>query len=102
MKANEVLEWICKYDINGKDLRMVDVPEEGENEWEQNEEWWYNEIGNTPACSIPSGRYLYYYESDMETYDMYDERGAYVEPDAMIEMPVEHGFDYVYFYRIEE
>jgi len=100
MKAIHVLEWVVKESIDGEFLNLVDVPEEGENEWQQNEEWWTVWCGGCPPCPIPSGRYLYYYQSAI--CDSIYFNGQYYEPDAQIEIPDENGFDYIYLYKTEE
>lgn len=101
MKSIEVLEWICRESINGESLNIVEVHEEGEESWEQNEEWWTNMFGACPPCPLSEWRYLYYYE-DATIGEMRDARGAYVSPDAMIELPTDNGFDYIYLYKLED
>lgn len=101
MKAIDILEWICRESINGEDLNIVEVPEEGDNEWEQNEEWWTNMFGMYPPHPVSEGKYLYYYE-DAAIGEMRDLRDAYVAPDAIIEIPVENGFDYINLYKLED
>lgn len=100
MKAIEILEWIVKDSINGEFLNLVDVPEEGNEEWEQNEEWWNNWCGSCPPSPIPSGRYLYYYQSAI--CDTIYFNGQFHEPDAQIELPCEDGYDYIYLYKVED
>jgi hypothetical protein len=100
MKATEILEWIVKESINGEFLNLVDVPEEGNEEWEQNEEWWYDWCGSCPPHSIPSGQYLYYYHSVI--CDTIYSNGKYNGPDAKIELPCEDGLDYIYLYKVED
>jgi len=100
MKATEILEWIIRESIEGDFLNYVDVPEEGENELQQNEEWWTMWCGNYPPHPIPSGRYLYYYQSAV--CDTIYFNGQHHAPDAQIEIPDENGFDYIYLYKIEE
>lgn len=99
MKATEILEWIVKESINGEFLNLVDVPEEGKEEWQQNEKWWNTWCGSCPPSPIPSGRYLYYYQSAI--CDTMWFNGQYHEPDAQIELPCEDGFDYIYLYKVE-
>lgn len=99
MKATEILEWIVKESINGEFLNFVDVPEEGNEEWEQNEGWWLNQFGMYPPCPIEKGKYLYYYTSAI---DEEIDNGCYVQPDATIELSDEHGFDYIYLYKVED
>lgn len=87
--------------INGESLFLIDVPEEGENEWEQNEGWWKNMFGNEPGSPLSKGTYLYFYDCDVE-HTIKDSKGAYVAPDALIEVPHDNGFDYIYLYRLDE
>ena len=101
MNALDVLEWICRESINGESLFLIDVPEEGENEWEQNDEWWMNMLGGVPAYPMSEGKYMYYFDSD-NIGSMVDGRGAYTAPDALIEVPHDNGFDYIYLYRLDE
>lgn len=100
MKAIDILEWIIKESIEGELLNFVDVPEEGNKEWEQNEEWWNVWGGGCPACLIPSGLYLYYYQDAI--CDKIYFNGQYHQPDAQIEIPTDGGLDYIYLYKIEE
>lgn len=98
MKATEILEWIIRESIEGEFLNYVDVPEEGDGEYQQNEEWWTMWCGNYPPHPIQSGRYLYYYQSAI--CDTIYFNGQYHQPDTQIE--IENGFDYIYLYKIEE
>ena len=97
MKAIEVLDWIVKYSVNGEFLNVIDVPEEGEEEWKQNEEWWNNQMGACPPYPISAGRYLYFYSSQLAP-DVYDSRVAYVAPD----MEIECGNDCINLYKVED
>lgn len=95
MKATKIIDWIAE--IFAEDyISILDVPEEGDGEEQQNEEWWVNEVGNYPPFPIPSGKYLYYYESQIDT--IID----HTQPDAQIEIPTASGFDYINLYKIEE
>ena len=98
MKAIEILEWICRESIEGELLNIVDVPEEGESSWEQNEFWWTQMFGACPPHPVSAGKYLYFYESNMSRCDVYDSRGSYYEPDAMIES----GSDYIHLYKLDD
>lgn len=102
MKTLEALKWICRECINGEDLNLLDVPEEGEREWQQNEEWWVSTLGGYPPCPIPEGLYLCYFLS-MVGADITDEYGNVILPDAQIEIcgTGENGFDYIYLYKLE-
>lgn len=102
MKAIDVLKWICDASIEGELLNIVDVPEEGNEEWEQNKEWWYNTFGNCPPHAISSGRYLYYYQSSGIDAGIPNSRGQWEDTDAEIEIPTEGGFDYIYLYKLED
>lgn len=104
MKAKDILEWICRESINGDYLNVVDVPEEGENEWEQNEEWWYNHFGMCPPFPVVSGKYLYFYASQVFP-NVYDSNGCECDADAQIELPNEDnmwGYDYINLYKLED
>ena len=96
MKSKDILTWVIKESIEGEFLNFVDVPEEGENEWQQNEGWWNAWCGGYPPRPIPSGHYLYYYQSAI--CDKIYFNGQYHEPDAQIEI----SSDYIYLYKIEE
>lgn len=50
MKAKEILDWIIKESINGEILHYIDVPEQGDAEWEQNENWWWNMLRSLPPA----------------------------------------------------
>ena len=101
MKAIQILEWVVKESIDGEFLNFVDVPEEGENEWQQNEEWWNVWCGNYPPHPIKCGHYLYYYQSAI--CDTIYLNGQYYGPDAQIEIPDDKsGFDYIYLYKVED
>jgi len=89
MKATELLNWICRESISGEHLGIVDVPEEGYGEWEQNEGWWNEYFGGCPPYPVPEGRYLYYYTSQVSDY---------ITPDAEIEF----ADDSIYLHRIED
>ena len=52
-----------------------------------------------PPCPIEKGKYLYYYTSAI---DEEIDNGCYVQPDATIELSDEHGFDYIYLYKVED
>lgn len=95
MKAIEILDWICRESIEGEFLNIIEVPEEGENEWEQNEDWWINQMGMYPPYPIEKGRYLYYYTSAIS--DEID-NGCYVQPNATIELSNE----YILLYKVED
>lgn len=100
MKAIEILEWICRESIEGEFLNMIDVPEDGDNEWEQNEEWWNYMFGACPPHSIPAGRYLYYYYSSCgESICL---NGKEFDADAEIELQTPDGFDCIYLYKPED
>lgn len=101
MKAIEILKWICRESINGELLNTVDVPEEGDSEWEQNEGWWKNMFGNEPGSPLSKGTYLYFYDCDVE-HTIKDSKGAYVAPDALIEISKDDNFEYIYLYKVED
>lgn len=100
MKAKAVLEWIVKESINGESLSFVDVPEEGQGTWKQNEEWWLNYFGAVPSGPVPAGRYLYFYS---DTYNEINYDGKYEKvftPDVEIE--VDPNVCTIYLYLIED
>lgn len=101
MKTIEILEWIIKESINGEFLNIIDVPEEGEETFEQNEEWWLNTFGGVPPHPVKPGQYLYFYISSFRSGFGED----YMYPDFSIELPdasMTFGTDYINFYRIED
>jgi hypothetical protein len=101
MKTTDILEWIVKESINGEFLGIIDVPEEGSDEWEQNENWWIHQFGFCPPHSIPSGKYLYFYVSQMPTSWGED----YMYPDAQIEICNTgdmYDYDYINLYKLED
>ena len=103
MKTSTILEWIISQNINGKFLHTIDVPEEGEEEWQQNEEWWCEALGFYPPAPIEAGRYLYFYVSEVEE-DVWDAYNGYCEPDAEIEVCNSdhlYGYDYIHLYKLE-
>lgn len=65
MTAKEILKWAIVESINCEKLITIDVPEPGEFEWEQNEEWWMYMVGGVPPYEIPSGEYILYWERDI-------------------------------------
>lgn len=95
MKAITILDWVIEEAVCGP-IGIVDVPEEGDNEWQQNEEWWRTMFGNCPPSPMPSGKYFYYYESQISKIINYE------QPDTQIEIPIASGFDYINLYKIEE
>lgn len=97
MKAKDILEWIVRDEVEGKFLHTIVVPEEGDEEWEQNEEWWWDTLGFVPPCPIEPGKYLYFYVSEVAN-DIWDSNGGYCEPDAEIEAYN----DYIHLYRLED
>lgn len=102
MKAIEILKWIVGECISGEDLIIIDIPEEGDNEWEQNEEWWNHLVGGCPPHAIKAGRYICFYQSSGLESSIQDEHGFLIDADAEIEIPDENGFDYFYLYRLED
>lgn len=96
MKVITILEWVIEESICGEQIGIVDVPEEGDGVCDQNEEWWCAMFGNYPPSPIPSGKYLYYYESQIDT--IID----HTQPDTQIEIPTAIVFDYINLYKIEE
>lgn len=98
MEAKDLLKWIIAKSINGEFLNIIDVPEEGENEWQQNEEWWINQLGMYPPYPIEAGKYMYFYASQVLGAELED-------PDAEIEIcnaDNMYGYDYIYLYKLED
>lgn len=98
MKAKDLLKWIIDKSINGEFLNIIDVPEEGENEWQQNEEWWINQVGMYPPYPIEVGKYMYFYASQVLGVELED-------PDAEIEIcnaDNMYDYDYIYLYKLED
>ena len=100
MKTSDILKWIITESVNGEFLNTIHVPEEGEEEWEQNETWWLNTMGGLPPSAIPSGNYLYYYESAIPNRIHTNEK--MFKPDAEIELSEHDGFDYIYLYKLND
>lgn len=98
MKTIDVLKSIACCDYKENDLQIVYVPKEGENEWEQNEDWWMREIGAMPPSPIESGTYVYFNPNHVE-FTMYDKYYEVVEPDAEVELTY---MEYLYFYKLED
>ena len=86
-RTEQILTWICENSINGEFLNMLNVPSEGEEEWEQNEQWWMFAIGAVPPQPIESGVYLYYYTDCVDS-DFYD-------------YEIETGYENVYIHLIK-
>ena len=97
-----ILNWICRESINGEFLNMIDVPKEGEYEWEQNEAWWLNNFGTLPPEAIPEGRYIYYYTSQIPD-EVEDIFGMTFYPDCVMELcnsGTACDYDYIYMYKL--
>lgn len=104
MKAIQAFEWAVKTSINFEYIGIIEVPEEGDDEWQQNEAWWVNQFGSVPPAPVASGLYMYFYASQIAD-DVRDERGAIIEPDTQIELcndDTAYGYDYINLYLIEE
>lgn len=100
MKTSIILEWICRKNINGKFVNIIEVPNEGDKEFEQNEGWWIDTFGGLPPFPIAEGKYFFYYESAISYCIQHD--GILYAPTAQVEIPVVNGYDYVYLYLIED
>lgn len=92
MDIGNILAWIVNKSISGAYLNIIDVPEEGDEDYEQNEEWWMQTLGACPPRSIPSGKYLCFYADCYYDFDYPEE-----QPDSEIE----NGDDKIYLYKIE-
>lgn len=97
MKTKDVLKWIVKQSIQGELLGTCNVPEQGEAEWQQNENWWWRFCGGLPPAPVESGEYLYYYTSQIPDF-IETEQGAF-HPDAEVELSCG---SYIYFYKLED
>ncbi len=100
MKAKQILEWIVKESVNGEFLNFLEVPDEGTEEWEQNEEWWISQLGATPPAAIQAGRYLYYYSDQLEMIDYDGQMQKCFTPDVIIESVSDNC--YIFLYRMED
>jgi hypothetical protein len=60
MDIKKILSWIVDDSINGEFLYIIDVPEEGDESYEQNEEWWISMLGACPPYPVKPGKYLYF------------------------------------------
>ena len=98
MKTKDILEWVCKESINGEFLDTIEVPDEGVEPWEQNEEWWLGHFGMCPPFPIPRGKYLYFYTSQVFQ-NVCDSSGCECDADAQIEL---WGDDYINLYKLED
>ena len=97
MKAIEILEWIVRESIEGVDLLLIDVPSVDDEDVPQNDEWWYNMIGESPEEMIDAGRYLVLYPDDARDF-ICTPTMEYV-PDATIR--INDGETIVYLYKVE-
>ena len=103
MKATTLLLWICRENATGEDMLMVDVPEVGEKESEQNESWWNNQFGLVPKKMAPAGKYMAIsetkYFNNKDSY-VYDEDYNKIEPD--VELTFDDGGHHQWLYRLED
>lgn len=100
MKAKDLLDWLCQSSMDCKNVNTIIVPNEGEGESEQNEDWWFDMFGGVPPCAANAGKYLYYYDS-VHPYAVLINGECYA-PDVTVEIPTDDGFDYAYLYEIED
>ena len=97
MKKSKILDWILDNGVNPILLQRINIPEEGDDEDKQNEEWWIDLFGGAPSAPVMPGKYLYYYASRIFTdKPEYDFQIEICNADNMF------GYDYVNFIRIEE
>ena len=59
---------------------VLNVPEEGEGENLQNEDWWIENVGGLPPASIPAGSYVCVLDM------MLSDAAQVYQPDAQVEM----------------
>lgn len=87
MKAMTFLLWICRENVSGEELLIVDVPEEGNEEWEQNAGWWQHQFGAVPDKMVPAGKYITIYEgqyfNNKDSF-VYDDDYKKIEPDVTL------------------
>lgn len=104
MKAIEVLNWIIRESIEGEILNTIYVPKEGREQGLQNWKWWDAMFGARPRKCLEQGTYLYYYRSSTNEFFGYitDVTGKVRIPDAIIDLPTESDFDYIYLYKLED
>ena len=98
MKAIEILDWIVRESIEGEDLLLIDVPSVDDEDMPQNDEWWYNMIGESPEEMIDAGIYLVLYPDDARDF-ICTPTMEYV-PDATIR--INDGETIVYLYKVED
>ena len=97
MKKSKILDWILDNNINPILLQRINVPEEGDEEYQQNEEWWIDIFGATPSAPVMPGKYFYFYASRVVADELeYDAQIEVCNEDTMF------GYDYINFIRIEE
>lgn len=120
IKEKELLRWMFESEIIDGDCEMcgmVDVPETGEGEGCQNEQWWREKfLVHAPENPLPAGCYLYFYDCDT----FYDDREVPPGHDAAVNYRLrEHQNQielcddnvsedevvyngHIYFYRLDE
>ena len=98
MKATEILEWIVRECVEGERLLLINVPSVDDENVPQNDEWWYNMIGESPEEMVDAGRYLVIYPNDARDF-ICTPTMEYV-PDATIR--IDDGETIVYIYKVEE
>ena len=64
------------------------MPEPGDSEWEQNENWWVGMVGAIPPYEIPSGKYILYWECSI--------------PDGMYDYQIETFDGFINLIRLEK
>lgn len=74
---------------------IINVPEVGDGEDEQNEDWWINNAGGVPPSSIPAGVYVCVVNSWLS-----DASGV-IRPDAEVEL-FGYGWNVLNLYKIED
>ncbi len=73
MDIKKILSWIVEDSINGEFLSIIDVPEEGDESYEQNEGWWISMLGACPPYPVKPGKYLYFCTDSISDYCFPDE-----------------------------
>ena len=98
MKAIEILDWIVRECVSGEELLLINVPSVDDEYTPQNDEWWYNELGESPEEMVDAGTYLVYHPNDARDF-IYTPTKEYV-PDATVRF--DDGESISYLYKVED
>lgn len=100
MKAIEILDWIVRECVSGEELLLINVPSVDDEYTPQNDEWWYNELGESPEEMVDAGTYLVYYPNDARDFIYLSAVGYRIVPDATVRF--EDGESIAYLYKVED